>query len=188
MTLSASVGLLFNLAVLAWAIEPDTYLQLGGMLLCGVVLCLLVVDSLMAIWWWRLHRLRSFVPLGACCASLILSVPAVKVGGSIGEWRFLSRLSEYEAVVSLMQADSIVVSRELQHLDLPARFSGLAWATLAERDSSGVLTVEFMTGGGFPVKHSGYLYRSKGSLEEWPHASRWPRARLVRDNWYAISD
>lgn len=96
----------------------------------------------------------------------MLPVPALKLGGSIGEWRFLSRLSEYEAVVSLMQADSIVASRELQYLELPARFSGLAWSTFAERDSSGVLTVEFLTGGGLPVKHSGYLYRSKSSLEE----------------------
>ena len=46
-----------------------------------------------------------------------------------------------------------------------------------------------LIGGGFPAKHSGYLYLSTGDINADPElVRRWPRHRKLTDRWFAIAD
>ena len=65
----------------------------------------------------------------------------------------------------------------------------LGYLVLAERDTNGVLTVELLTGGGFPLMHSGYLYSSSGGVKLGSFFDeRWPLKTEVRPKWFRISD
>jgi hypothetical protein len=87
----------------------------------------------------------------------------------------------------MMNDGAIQVPEALALVSLPGQYQHLAKAVLAER-AGGVLTVEFIVGGGFPTKHSGYLYRSSGPLEGWALAKRWPRQSHIDQHWYRVSD
>jgi hypothetical protein len=63
----------------------------------------------------------------------------------------------------------------------------LAWSTIAKTNSDGII-VAFMTGSGFPVKHSGYLYVASGNDENDADAKRWPYKTRISNNWLRIED
>lgn len=188
LAITSFAGILLDLAAFVFAVKPGVVLQLGFMVPIAITLGLIIASPILIISWWRAHRWRSLLPLLAAMLSLVLSIPAASAGGAVREWLFRSRLPKYEEVVGLIAAGTINVDQDLRLVELPAKYSELAAATLAEQDSSGTITIEFIIGGGFPVKHTGYLYRSHGTLEDWRHSGRWPKAKQLSDHWYAISD
>jgi hypothetical protein len=135
---------------------------------------------------WRQRRWFSMLPLTVCVLSIVISGKVVRM---IREVIFTQSLPSCEAVVHQMESGSISVSPTLSRIPQAESEASLAYAVLAQRDTNGVLTVEFLTEAGFPVKHSGYLYTSSGtiasgSLED----SRWPIKHKERPQWFYISD
>lgn len=181
-------GALLNVVMFAFAVRPTTERQLGFMLLIAITLGLTLLSPFLVLAWWRSHKWRSFLPFVAAAFSLVLTFPSARVGGVVRDRLFRSRLAQYEEVVGQIHSGAIPIEGGLQRVELPARYARLAVATLAERDSTGTITVEFLIGGGFPVKHTGYLYRSAGTLKAWRHARRWPHSRQLQGKWYAVSD
>ena len=102
--------------------------------------------------------------------------------------KFKFEKSQYEKVVSLMRNGDIGIGHDLERVEVPSAYRHLAYTVIADEEPNGVLTAEFLTGGGFPVKHSGYLYRSDDEPRKWKHISRWPRLRKIESRWYRISD
>jgi hypothetical protein len=102
--------------------------------------------------------------------------------------KFRYQKLDYEAVISLIDKGQIRVEAPLRPIVVPDSYKHLAYAVLGSRDPEGVLTVEFITGSGFPVKHSGFLYRSDDNALGWEHISRWPRLERIDTNWYRIGD
>jgi hypothetical protein len=89
---------------------------------------------------------------------MIIAVPVIK------DLIFNRNLPKYEKIVSMINRSEIDVDTSRKRIELPSDYKALAYATFGERDNKGVLTIEFFTGAGFPVKHSGYIYRSDGQL------------------------
>jgi hypothetical protein len=161
-------------------------LQLLGL---PATLCFLaaVVISIFCIFSeWRRRRWLALLPFAVCVLSVVLSSAIVR---TIRHAIFVRSLPSYEAVVRQMESGSIPVSTNLSLVPQAVPLAHLAYAVLAEKGSGGVLTVEILTEGGFPVKHSGYLYVSSGvvkpgSMED----SRWSIRNEERPKWFYISD
>jgi len=164
----------------------DSILQL---LILPVALCFLfsVVFGVVCIFIeWRERRWLSLLPLAACVLSVLISVPILRTAR---HQIFVKSLPSYEEVVRQMEAGSIPVSTNLSPVPQAVPLAHLAYAVLAERRTNGALTVEFLTEGSFPLKHSGYLYVSSGVVEPGSREDeRWPIRHEERPRWFYISD
>jgi len=135
---------------------------------------------------WRSRKWKSLFPLGACILSVLFSDIATKW---IRHAIFITCLPSYEAVIRQMESGEIPVSTDLNPIPHAVSKARLAYAVRAQKDTNGVLTVEFLTESGFAVLHSGYLYCSSGTIA--PRSvedSRWPIRREERPKWFYISD
>lgn len=130
----------------------------------------------------RTYRLRAAALLLLAPASLVL---AVNVSGPVRDYLFYRDLPQMKKVVSLIVNGTLPVPKE--KTGVPVKYKESNYETRAERDSSGALTVEFLVGGGFPVKHYAYLYRSDGVLTR-RITSFWPASRRREPQWFEVSD
>ncbi len=135
---------------------------------------------------WPQRRWRSLLPFVACALSVVVSSALVRtIRPAIFDWA----LPSYEAVVHQMESGTIPVTTELSRIPQAELEARLVFAVLAQKETNGALTVEFLTEGGLPLKHSGYLFCSSGSIEPGSLAdSRWPIRRELRHRWFYISD
>ncbi len=182
--ITLAVAGLWFLVFAAFAAHPSPVTQLFSMLLTLGLLVFGFICSVRVFTHWQRERWRTLVPVGV---SVLVVVFAPVVGAAIRHFTFQRALPNYEALIKQMEAGSVPVSSELRRISQAE--GSLAYTVLAQRGTNGVLTVEFLTGGGFPVKHSGYLYCSSDVIERGSLAdSRWPRRRAVKPLWYRISD
>jgi len=184
-----AIALFAGCAVAFFVRAPTPLSQLISVAAALVLLLVLPVGVFHA---WR-HRARGLVratlPLVAC----LLAVP---IGSAIGrgyrdfDFRY-RRLPAYEEVVRRIQ------SAELpgwQIKEIPPEIDGLAYMIEVHDDAPGGLMVEFFWGGGFPVKHSVYMYQASGlpppTSPNWefkPYC-QWDGARRLDENWFADID
>jgi len=181
-------GAALDVTLFLFALKPSILWQLLSMLLFFAGLVILIADLVFVLGQWKQYRFRAFLPFCAASLCLTMILPSIIAGNLLRDHLFRSRLPQYEAVLGMMMDGSIDVREDLRPIKLPPEYSSLAVATLAQKDSSGILTVEFIIGGGFPLKHSGYLFRSEGRFQDWEHAARWPRWSKIDDHWYRVSD
>ena len=183
---SLVVGLANAAIAFIFRVFWDSETQLLGVASLLVVFLVLTVDLLFVPIRWRKHGRRSFLPLASLVCCIFLIWPASHGGVALHKHIFRSRLPKYQEVIGMIQDGSIQQDPESSRIELPASHSDLAYAVFVRRDAAGVLAVEFLTGGGFPVKHSGWLYLSDdtkkpGMRLEW-------HAQKVEPNWYMIWD
>ena len=102
---------------------------------------------------------------------------------------FKSKLPLFQKVVSDLQTSETAPSTSLTEVPVPENARSKVYFILAEHPAEGRLAVEFLTGRGFPVKHSGFLFLSSGRIEDFPKmVSRWPYQERLQDNWLYICD
>jgi hypothetical protein len=163
--------------------------NLSQLLTLPLVPCFLaavVISIICAFSEWRQRRWFSLLPFGACVLSVVVSGAVVR---PIRHAIFVRSLPSYETVVQQMESGSIPVSATMSRIPLAESQARLTYAVLAQKDTNGVLTVEFLTECGFPVKHSGYLYCSSGVIaSDSVAASRWPIRHEEKPKWFYISD
>jgi hypothetical protein len=88
-----------------------------------------------------------------------------------------------------MESGSIPVSTNWTSFPQAVPLAPLTYAVFAQKDTNGVLTVEFITESGFPVKHSGYLYILSGVIEPGSKEdSHWPIRKEEGTRWFFISN
>ena len=182
---------------LLWFIAVTTYYSHRGgwslLFLFSLSLCFLaavVLGIACALVNWEQRRWRSIFPLAICGLALYSSdlslrilVPANR--RAIFEWS----LPSYEAIVHQIDTGIIPVSDTLTRIADVEQKIPLAYAVFAQRDGNDVLIIEFLTEAGFPVKHSGYMYVSSGTVEPGSFEDlRWPIRQNERPNWFYISD
>lgn len=179
----AIAGMWFAVFI-AFAVRPSPVTQLLSMLLSLGLLIVSFISLVRVFTHWGRERWRSVTPLVACVLVVVL---APEIGAAIRRVTLRQALPSYESIIRQIESGAIPVTTELRHI--PQLESGSTYAVLAQRSTNGVLTVEFLTGRGFPVKHSGYLYCSSGSIEPGSLVdSRWPKKREMKPLWYRISD
>ena len=127
-------------------------------------------------------------------AALILLGPAWLIGMRVtAPYRhnreFTSKLPFFQKIISDLQTSETAPSTSLTKVPVPHDAREMAYSIIAQRPTEGRLAVEFHTGGGFPVKHRGFLFLSSGGTKDFPQmASRWPKRTRLRDNWLYIGD
>lgn len=139
---------------------------------------------------WRRYSWRSLLPLTSCVIAFFVSgilVDAVRQ--RVHQQQFAKLLPAYEGVVREIEGGSIPVSAKLERIPEAASKSPLAYAVLAVKETNGIVSVEFLTESGFPLKHGGYLYVSSGVVAPGSVMDgRWPMRQRVRTKWFYIWD
>jgi hypothetical protein len=172
------------LAVYAWY-QTDWLMLLSIPVNIGYVI--IWVGSLMCVFIrWKHSRFFAFLPLAICLTTdyfgSVIS-PRLMIAG------FESILPRYAAVVDRVERGNVAFPKAEEHVDLSAGNEGLGYVVWADKSSNGVLTVTFIVGGSFPVKHWGYLYSSSGEIIPGSNEDRnWPKRRKLRDKWFWIAD
>ena len=172
--------------VTGFAAHPIATLQLGSMLLIPFLVGAALVSVVLVFARWRRQGVRALIPLFACGLFAVAPFEVARpVRAAIRAWAFPS----YERLVARIESGAIPVSGELHRVDGAESEARFAYAVLAGRDSNQVLTVEIFTGGGFPVKHDGYLYCSAGTIAPGSLSDeRWRRRKDLGRGWFEISD
>lgn len=170
------------LTLVAFVARPTPKKQLCSMLLTLIFLSLCLSNVIHVFRYWRKKQGASLIPLGLCALFMFL---APRTGFAIKRFLFQRSLPHYEAVIRQMKEGSIPVSDQYNRIYQVE--NDLACAIFAQRETNGVLSVFFMTGSGFPFKHSGYLYCSSGNLQNSDLAARWPGSQEIRPFWFEIS-
>lgn len=188
MRITVVVGVLMCLASSLMAFLMNPWLQLLLMVML-LLFCVMFITNFLAICLtWRSRGRRALIPFGLSVLFSLLLIPAIGFGIKARLMKFHYQKPDYEAVISLIEREQIRVEASLGPIVVPDSYKHLAYAVLGSRDPNGVLTIEFLTGRGFPVKHSGFLYRSDDNATRWEHISRWPRLERIDTNWYRIGD
>ena len=164
-----------------FACYTTPWLQLALLVALLMWLSVFIGSILFAIQSWRKLRLLGFIPLAVC----LVTIPAATVSGEVAQAiQFRSQLPKFDAVIT-----------QIKERDIPSGsgrvriHSDVANFVVAERTSHGNLQVEFVTDGGLPVKHVGYLYTETGLLEPGSVMAKWwPYTRQVRPKWLRVSD
>jgi hypothetical protein len=161
-------------------------LQLLGMWAMVCFFVAFVISIVCIFSEWRHRRWRSLLPFAVCVVLAVISSEMVE---TIRHAIFVRSLPSYEAVVHQMESGRIPVSSNLSRIPQAEAQARLVYAVLAQKDTNGILIVEFLTEAGFPVRHSGYLYSSSGVVEPGSlEGSRWPIRREERPRWFYISN
>ncbi len=191
----SNVGLQIAILVIAsvWVVgrviftlyaSPATQLLSGLVFLAYLVAVVVSIAALVT--GWRRLTWRAAVPLLICSAGWYGARFASDMAADV---LFARNLPAYEAMVARPDVQAVVAGTGLQQLTLHESDRSLFWWAGAERTPDGTLMVELVNGSGFPVKHSGFLYTSSGSIPEGSRMnSRWPYRCSMRAHWFCVSD
>lgn len=183
-------ALIFFVLAFLFALKPSGELQLIFMGVFAGLVLLGLVSGITGIAHFPRAKIRAFIPAAICFAGILLGLfVATGFGRMVRQWRFQKNLPHYMEIVRRVETGEIKTGVLLSKLELPEQYSHLAYASLAKTNFFGGATIEFLIGGGFPVKHSGFLYISTGSIEADPEMlERWPRNARINEKWFAIGD
>jgi hypothetical protein len=183
------IALFTGCAVAFFVAAPTGSSQLVSV---AALLLLLLALPVALFYAWR-HRARGLL---RAAAPLLACLVAAPIGGSIGAaYRSLNfryrRLPVYEQIVRKIESGELPGETIKE---MPPEIDSLAYGIHVHDDAPGGLMVVFFWGGGFPVKHSVYIYRASGlppptstkwEMEPYYH---WSGARRLNDNWFAAHD
>lgn len=164
-------------------------MQLLSLAAFGLVACLLLVSFGYALIRFSQERFRAFIPFLICLFGLPLSlIVAGEFGNMIKASRFRKNFPRYSTIVERIEKGEITAEPGSFTVILPPEYMDLARRTLLITNASG-MCVEFLTEGGFPVKHAGYMYVASGSIEGDTNTyRRWPYHSRINTNWFRIRD
>ena len=182
------LGIVSSIVFFFSAFQMNPLIQLIVMLCVFVFVLTLIINFLSIPFRWKSQGKWAVLPFGFSVLSIMFFLFTLGLGFEVKMLKFRSQKPEYEQVIDLIKQGNIPIRKELDRLKIPDRFDHLAYSVMGTRDDNGVITVEFLTEGGFPVKHSGFLYRSDGQPKKWERIDRWPIYGEIETNWYRISD
>lgn len=185
-----ALGTILCISLYSFGYRPDISSQLGGML-GGVYLFVMLVVSFIAIFkFWEKYSLFSVIPFVILLLCFKAGAISLKAGHNKRENVFAERLPQYEEAVRVMESKIKGEPVFLKGKEVPEAYHHLAYWIHAEKYGGGVLVVTFFWGGGFPVKHSAFVYRSDGWLP--PRGTdfrrEWPFAERINENWFRVGD
>lgn len=185
-----ALGTVLCISLYNFGYRPDIFSQIGGML-GGVYLFVMLVVSFIAIFkFWEKYSLFSMIPFVILLLCFKAGAISLKSGHNKREKVFAERLPQYEEAVRMMESKIKGEPLSLRGKEVPEAYKHLAYCILAEKDEKGVLVVTFFWGGGFPSKHSAFVYRSDGHLplKGTEFRREWPFAERINENWLRVGD
>jgi hypothetical protein len=169
-----------------YSIKQTTFWQFIVIFMVMGFLALIIASAITLFTGIRKSKHMACIPLSIC---LIVLIFMFIVTPRIKDMVFNGRLVKYEKIVNMIRNNELKIDTTNHKVVLPDEYKHLSYLVLGEVDKNGVLTVEFFTGIGFPVKHSGYMYRSDGNILSDPAINkRWHNITRKNDNWYYFSD
>jgi hypothetical protein len=183
-------AMILNFVAQAYFCEQRTSTkQLLSMAMLLLVLALSLASFVLGLTSFSREKFRAFIPALICLIGLPAGfVAAFALGGSIKDSRFQRNLPRYTEVVRRIETGAIKPTTSSPLLNLPNQYADLAWAAFPKTNNAGLI-IEFLNEGGFPFKHSGYLYVSSGNIEsDADTLERWPIHSRINTNWFRISD
>ena len=182
LTFDIATAWLATMVLFGWF--TNGWWQLGSMLASLVFLLAVFVNFALMFSRWQKERAAAAIPLFICFMAVVVLVCAAP---KIRQFQFELNRPAYEKVVSGIESGNILIADKPFYGET-ALDAGNAKYVLA-RKTDGGLEVEFLTGFGFPVKHSGYLYVESGELKPGSFfEERWPKRSRVDAHWYRIAD
>jgi hypothetical protein len=172
-----------------FAVRSTSGRQLGSMMFFLALLALGLVAVALGVTDWRVTRWRALRPLGLVLTALCLWYGSLLAGGEIREQRFERSRPGYEAVVEHFARGALPLDRHIPPELLPPEVRDCCYRVSGWRDKAGTLAVEFLTDGGWPARHSGYLYYAGDTLRaNSAVAERWRRGTRLEPHWYWVSN
>ena len=173
--------MIWLLLLVLFSMVPNVFLQFA----LFFALIAWIAVTLKSVWFifrgWKEHKLKVFIPLVVCIVVFAVSWDLARFGEYL---YFEYKLPKFEAVIQGVRTLDIKAG---DHRIIPK--TGCARFVMAEKLEDGKLQIEFVIGGGFPVKHSGYLYVESGHIDETSFlAERWPKRYEKRNHWFRIRD
>lgn len=157
---------------------PST--QLFSFLMTLVLLLVVLIGFVRIFTQWNRERWRSLIPLISCG----LAVAVFPVSRSaILRLTFEHSLPRFESIICKLESGPLPDPSAV--LEIAQVEDNTIYHAKAKQSPNGDLTVLFLTGNGFPVKHSGYLYSSSGTFSP---SKDWPKVKEMKPNWFRISD
>jgi hypothetical protein len=162
-----------------FAVNPRNWMLAASVTAAGVVFVQILIKLL------KIRRLSDVWVLALLgIGGMLLMFLAARAGFIVRDTIFRSKITEYRTAVMLAENTA---PKPFGAISLPAQYSHLAQAVFAEKADDGAITVVFVLGGVFPVKHFGYVYRSTDKIEDWPGARLWaPKFRRIAPNWFGF--
>jgi len=160
-------------------------------MLAYIYLFLMLIVSFIAIFrFWERHNFFGVIPFVILLLCFKASAISLKTGHDKRLAVFTERLAQYEEAVQVMQSKINGEPVFLKGEEVPETYQHLAWWIHAEEDKQDVLVVTFFWGGGFPVKHSAFVYRSDGWLppKGTDFRREWPFAERINEHWFRVAD
>jgi hypothetical protein len=110
-------------------------------------------------------------------------------GRALADRRFRADLAAYEQVVATLRQQPLRSLRPIPPDSLPAALRSRVSQVMSWRGPRGEFGVDFHYGGGYPVKHSAYVYYEGEARRLGPESPfRWRRGRELAPRWFAVSD
>lgn len=163
--------------------------QLFAMATNGFLMILFVATLFDGLLKCTKEKFRAFIPAAICITGIFASFFVGSYLGNMLENRRINKdLPSYVSIAHRIEKGEIKTGTSLSRIELPAQDKDLAQITLARTNNEGAV-IEFVTGLGFPVKHSGYLYISTGKIDnETDSLRRWPYHARINVNWFRVED
>jgi len=178
-----------NISLLGFIAQMGGLLQLPLMLMVIAYPIALVAALAWPIQYWKKNGWNSFAPLAILIVGGILLIPSYWTGHKLRDSIFWRHLPKYQAVVGRITDGTIPITNSFEVLQLSRSEAPRSYRVFVYRQTNDILAVVFLTGGAFPVKHSGYMYYSGDRVEKTSAARRaWPRGDMITNHWYEIGD
>jgi hypothetical protein len=183
------VSMLLIITTGVFAYEKS-YTQLIFMLMMWYALGLAIINFVGAFVHSRKHDLKGLIPLGITLVTWFGMGYAARAGFRVSLYVFEKRLPRFEEAVASIGGRIEEGILRLSGQEIPEEYRDLAYMIIAEKTRGNVLTVTFMWGAGFPVKHVAYAYISDGMIpaKGTDFRREWPRIYRINDNWFRVSD
>jgi len=173
----------------AFTIYGTRRTALGSLLLMPAFLCYffaLVMSFVDIFTNFREERWLSPLPFLTCVGCFFLPGPVVRVTRHL---LFVSELPKYQAVIRQFESGQLVAATEWGRNVGAEKKLPFVDRVYAMKESDNSLVVTFLTEGGIPPRHAGYLYSSSGTIDSGSFAARFFEFRHeLQPFWFAVSD
>ena len=165
---------LFAVVSALFTFRETSGLQLLSMLFFLGLFISVILSLVYAFRSWSLLRWRALLPFAAC--AIVFLVPS-EAGRFARDAYFRRQIPRLEAAVQAYRSSG----------QLPdTHWTG--YMVLPRQESGGGVVIEFLWGGGFPVKHTSLIYVSSDDPKDYFHKRGWYYGYHLQDHWWVMKD